>query len=130
MTQISYATTPAPTIRLSHKKRAKRRLEILEKLNSGENVDDLATEYNLTTYYIKSLLRGSDPKLAGKPVYASTYKIIALLCRSKKSLASIARRLEVDENVVSGIYTRCRKAGIPVRLRKKGRTTLSETNGE
>lgn len=120
MTQIT-------TIRqkVSHKKRAKRRQEIIDRLNNGDDSMELAREYNLTPSYIKSLIRGKDGLTPGRPVRLKTYDLIAALCKSRKPLSRLAKRFGQKPKTIQAVYQRCVEAGIPVKKRFVGRPSKS-----
>lgn len=55
---------------------------------------------------------------------SSTYTIIARLCQTDETFSSIAREFGITRQRVYQVYERCRKEGIPVRIRQRLKTKM------
>ena len=115
---------PKPQVvreKMSHVERAERRRKIIAKMNEGGDLNEVAKEFKVTPYYVRSLIRTETGGPTGRAVRIRTYEVIAALCNTDKSLTKLSRQFEQTYSSIQKIYAKCLETGIPVLERSKGR---------
>lgn len=105
--------------------RRKQRKLIADFVRGGKTVAEAATEFGVGDKTVYAVCRSANVTAKSRtriaPLSLSTFAIIADLIRADETLTAIAVRLGVHVTGIHAIYVKCRAAGIPVRLRTRGR---------
>lgn len=91
-------------------------------------VDEACAEFGVSVSTVRNSCREFKVVVTRKvqqrvTLSVGTYTIIAALCTTTYSLKDIAEKNCVTPQWVSQVYRACKRAGVPVNERKKGRST-------
>lgn len=102
---------------------AVRRAEIATFVGKGATVTEACAHFGATPATVKNacLINSVEVAPKGRPMTENTYKVIALLCTTDAPMVDIAAKTGRPTTQISAIYARCKRAGVPVRVRVQGR---------
>lgn len=112
---------------VSHKERAAKRRVVVEMLKEGKSIAEIEAATGYSHHYIVEMKSRCLPKMARR-FLPSTYSIIADLCTTEDSFQSIATRRGVTKQWIGQVYLSSLAAGIPVKVRKRGRKRTEKVN--
>lgn len=106
---------------MTHHERRHRRKAIADYVNSGKSAAEAATIFKVCVPTVRSACRENDVKIVNgvHNMNLSTFKVIALLLRTDRPLADIAKEFNVSGTRISEIYRKCQLVGIKVKPRAK-----------
>lgn len=107
-------------VKMTHEQRRERGKLLAAEVASGQDVYDVAVKHKVSREIVYAACRLHNGS-AQLYVKASVYKTVAELQNTGDSLSEIARRLRVPFLHVHRVYTNCRKHGISMKTRRRGR---------
>ncbi len=107
--------------KLTHDQRRNRRSAIAEFAKTHTKYETM-NEFGVSKTCVRDAIKehGVSFKKDISMLSSNSFDVIALLINTEKSLLEIASDLHMTHQRVSQIYISCKKAGIPVKIRKRG----------
>ena len=106
---------------MTHPERAARRQKIAEYCREHTQIE-AALEYGVSIHTVKAAcLTGGVKYRCDNAIASSTYDVIADLVNTDAALPVVGVKHRISRQRIHQIFTRCLKAGIPVRPRARSR---------
>jgi len=96
---------------MTHVERRERRNEIIRRVRSGEDRNDLAVEFGLSPSTIKGMISGHGD------IGERTFQIIADLINTEEPISNIAAKRGCSRQWIYTVVDRCKAVGITIKPR-------------